>query len=119
MDVFWATDCLAATFAWRSGIASAVYAIIIVTLMIGTAPPYHPRVRRRLPTQARRRIQWVLWAAPFALIPFWLFGISLFGWSEVGCYARNLSFAILLWLGPILLPLMFLIARRIGEAGAR
>jgi hypothetical protein len=119
MDVLWATDCLAATVAWWSGIASALYAIMIVTLMIATAAPYHPRVRHVVPTRTRRRIQWILWTAPFALFPFWLFGLSRFGWSEVGCYARNLSLAMLLWLGPILLAIIFVAARRIGEAGAR
>ena len=44
MDVFWATDCVSATFAWRSGIASALYAFVFLTLLIATAPPYHPRV---------------------------------------------------------------------------
>ena len=119
MDVFWATDCVSATFAWRSGIASALYAFVFLTLLIATAPPYHPSVTPAVIPRTRSGIQWFLWAAPFVLCPLWVFGLYRFGWSEVGCFTRNLSLAILLWLGPILLAIIFVTARRIGEAGAR
>jgi hypothetical protein len=61
----------------------------------------------------------MLRAAQLAPLVYWAATISWFGWAEVGCYTRNFSLAMLLWLGPVLLAVIFVTARRIGEASAR
>jgi hypothetical protein len=119
MDAFWATDCAAATFAWRSGIGSALYVVLVSIFMIATAPAYHPRVRRAYTVRTRRRVQWTLWLAPALLLLFWAESIASFGWSEVGCYVRNLSLGMLLLLGPFLAAFIFVTALRIGAMSAR
>jgi hypothetical protein len=121
MDVFWATNCAAAIVAWQCGIASGLYAIVVITIMGATAHAYMPLVQshRHFKVSTRRRVQWMLWLLPSLLLLFWILSISSFGWSEVGCYVRNFSLGILLWLGPILAAIIFWAARPIGKAGAR
>jgi hypothetical protein len=119
MDVLWATDCAAATVAWRSGIGSALYVTLLVIFMIATAPAYDPRVRRAYTVRTRRTVQWTLRLAPALLLLFWIGSISRFGWSDVGCYVRNLSLGMVLFLGPILAAIIFVTARLIGAASAR
>jgi hypothetical protein len=119
MDVIWATDCAAATFAWRSGLGSALYVVLVAIFMIATAPAYHPRVRRAYTVRTRRRIQLALWLAPVLLLLFWAGSIWWLGWAEVGCYVRNLSLGMLLMLGPFLAAFIFLTALRIGAMSVR
>ena len=119
MNAFWATDCAAAMFAWRSGIGSALYVVLVAIFMIATAPAYHPRVRRAYTTRTRRRVQWTLWLAPALLLLLWVGSIWGLGWSEVGCYVRNLSLGMLLLLGPFLAVFIFLSALRIGAMSVR
>jgi len=119
MDAFWATDCAAAMFAWRSGIGSALYVVLVAIFTIATAAAYHPRVRRAYTEHTRRRVQWTLWLAPALLLLFWAASISWFGWSEIGCYVRNLSLGMLLLLGPFLAAFIFVTALRIGAMSVR
>lgn len=119
MDVFWATDCVAASTAWQSGIASALYVMLIAIFMIATAPAYDARVQRAYPVRTRRLVQWVLWLAPVVLPVFWAWGVWQFGWPDVGCYVRNLSLGMLLELAPVLAAILFVTARIIGQASAR
>jgi hypothetical protein len=119
MDVFWATNCAAATVAWRWGIGSALYIMVVIIFMIATAPAYQPRVQRAYTVRTRRSVQWALWFAPAVLPLVWVWVISRFGWSEVGCYVRNLSLGMLLWLGPNIAAIIFVTARLIGVVSAR
>ena len=118
MGWLWSADCTAAWFAWHAGIASGLYAIILATIMVVTAPAYHPDVRRAYSAKARNRVQWVLTLAPYLLLALWLAGAWHF-WMQLSCYVWNLSIGMLLTLAPLVLLFLFTAAQWIGRAGAR
>jgi hypothetical protein len=106
-------------FGWLVGSASGLYALIIATILILTAPAYHPDVPLAVSETTRKGSQWVLWLAHLFLFVAWLFC----GWraypSSLTCYFPTLCFGAVVVIAPIMLLFMFTSANWVGRASAR
>ena len=119
MDWFSIPDGGAALhFGWAVGSASGLYAAIIITVLIMTAPPYHPDLPRAARSAWRKNGQRVFSAMSVVLLAAWGFcGYHASG--DLAEFAVALSFGMLSVIGPLMLILMFTAANWVGEASAR
>jgi hypothetical protein len=106
-------------FGWLIGNASGLYALIVVTLLIATAPAYHPDVPRIVSDSTRTRSQWILILAQPLLFVFWLLGAIHVGGEFIACYVTTVSLAATVAIAPIMLLLIFTSAGWVGRASAR
>jgi len=113
-------DCSAAQhFGWLVGSASGVYAIIVVIILIVTAPAYHRDVPRSVGRGVRLTSQVLLMIAPLGLLLLWICGALHAGRMFLACYVTTVSLATLCVVVPVMLLLMLTSANKIGLGSAR
>lgn len=112
--------CSAAySFGWLIGNGSGLYALIVVTILIATAPAYHPDVPRVVSDSTRTRSQWILIFAQPLLFVIWLLGAVHVGGEFVSCYITTVCLGTVVVIAPIMLLLIFTSAGWVGRASAR
>ena len=105
-------------FGWVIGTACGLYIVILVTLLILSAPAYHLSVPRAIGVRFRKISQWALTVAPIALLILWV-GCGYHARAFLSSFVVSLSFAMLIVVAPVMLLLMLSAANRVGEAMAR
>lgn len=108
-----------AYFGWLVGSASGLYALVIITILIATAPPYHRDVPR-MNDARRNRWQWVLTILlGLVLLVAWAAGALCVGRDQLDVYAVAVALGMIAVFAPILLLLMFTAAQWVGRSAAR
>jgi uncharacterized membrane protein YhdT len=105
-------------FGWVIGTASGLYIVILVALLILSAPAYHLSVPRAVGVRFRKISQWALTFAPIALFILWVV-CGYLAREFLSSFVTTLSFAMLSIVAPIMLLLMLSAANRVGEAMGR
>jgi hypothetical protein len=113
------TCAAASEFGWLIGNASGLYALIVITILIASAPAYHPDVPRIVSDSTRTRTQWILTFAQVLLLVFWVLGAIHVGAEYISCYVTTVSLAAIVVIAPIMLLFVFTSAGWVGRASAR
>jgi len=104
---------------WVFGTAAGLYALLVIVLMVLSAPAYHPDVPLVVPRKIRIGSQWLMMAAQ--LLPLFVAGLygGLHLSSDLRPYLITFCFGAVAVIAPIMLLMMFTAANWVGRASAR
>jgi hypothetical protein len=106
-------------FGWLMGVATGLYALVVIDILILTAPAYHPDVPLAVRKVVRHSMQWILLLAQLLLFGAWVGGGVHVGYAFLTCYVITLCFGAMSVVIPILLLFMLTSAGHVGAASAR
>src|ERR1700730_10299848 len=99
-----AIDAIDVTYlGWIVGTASGGFAGLLLIFHVLSAPAFERRVPRAITPGARSVVQWILWAAPSALLVVWAWPGYCVGWARLGQFVLATSLGALVPLTPIVL----------------
>jgi hypothetical protein len=104
---------------WMLGNAAGLYALLIIILMVLSAPAYHPAVPLAVPQKVRTGSQWLLMAAQLPLFVCGLFGGLYLGSEVRPYYLIAFCFGAISVIAPIMLLMMLTAANWVGRSSAR
>jgi hypothetical protein len=104
---------------WVFGTTAALYALVVIVLMVLSAPAYHPAVPLAVPRKVRVASQWLLMAAQLPLFVAGLCGCWYLSIAFRPYYLIAFCLGAISVIAPIMLLMMLTAADWVGRSSAR